>query len=367
MTELVERLLNLAIRIQQVPSPTFDEKKRAELVRGLFVEEGLLDVSMDAINNVYGRLKGSGKARPLVVSAHMDTVFPASTDLNCLRDAETIRGPGIGDNSLGVATLCGLVWALRERGITPDGDIWLVGNVGEEGLGNLRGMTALVDRFREKPLAYVVVEGTALAHVYHRAIAVQRYRVTVRTAGGHSWSDYGQPSAIHELARVVTQMTSLPLPATPRTSLNVGVIAGGTGVNVLAPDATLELDIRSESPEALDELFRRVQDIVQSANRPGVTSEMLMIGKRPAGNIPAEHPLVRLAEQCLAEQGLETTFTSGSTDANIPLSRGYPAVVIGITRGGGAHTVQEYIETAPVEKGMEQLVRFVVGVFRSMG
>ncbi|HEX8916972.1 MAG TPA: peptidase dimerization domain-containing protein, partial [Chloroflexota bacterium] len=201
----------------------------------------------------------------------------------------------------------------------------------------------------------------------HRAIAVQRYRVTVRTAGGHSWSDYGQPSAIHELARVVTQMTSLTLPGTPRTSLNVGVISGGTGVNVLASEAKLELDIRSESPEALDVLSGRVQEIVRAANRIGVTSEIQLIGKRPAGHISEKHPLVRLAEQCLAEQGLKATFTSGSTDANIPLSRGYPAVVLGITTGGGAHTVQEFIDTAPVQLGMEQLVSFVERVFGEGG
>ena len=364
---MIDRVLNLAVQIQQVPAPTFGENTRAELVRGLFVEEGLLDVSMDALHNVYGRLAGKGIARPVVVSAHLDTVFPANTDLSCSHEADRIYGPGIGDNSLGVAALFGLVWALRERGITPGGDIWLVANVCEEGLGNLRGMSALVDRFAAGVLAYLVLEGTALAHVYHRAIAVQRYRVTVRTAGGHSWSDYGQPSAIHELARVVTQMTALPLPATPRTSLNVGVISGGTGVNVLASEAKLELDIRSESAQALDGLSRRVQEIVRSANRTGVTSEMQLIGKRPAGQIPEDHPLVRLAEQCLAEQGLKATFTSGSTDANIPLSRGYPAVVLGITTGGGAHTVQEFIDTAPVQLGMEQLVSFVEKVFGDGG
>ncbi|HEX8992649.1 MAG TPA: M20/M25/M40 family metallo-hydrolase [Anaerolineales bacterium] len=367
MNDLIERLLNLAVQIQQVPAPTFAEKARAELVRGLFVKEGLLDVSMDPLHNVYGRLAGSGSARPVVVSAHLDTVFPASTDLTSSRDAERIYGPGIGDNSLGLAALFGVVWALRERGITPGGDIWLVANVGEEGLGNLRGMSALVDRFGADVLAYLVLEGTALAHVYHRAIAVQRYRIIVRTAGGHSWSDYGQPSAIHELARVVTQMTSLPVPGTPRTSLNVGVISGGTGVNVLASEARLELDIRSESPEALDGLSRRVQEIVRAANRTGVSSEMQLIGKRPAGQIAEDHPLVKLAEQCLAEQGLKATFTSGSTDANIPLSRGYPALVLGITTGGGAHTVQEFIDTAPVPLGMEQLVSFVERVSRDGG
>ncbi len=364
MNDRTERLLNLAIQIQQIPAPTFAEKARAEFVRELMVKERLLDVSMDTVDNVYGRLPGDGTGKPLIVSAHLDTVFPLETSLATTRKEDRVYGPGIGDNSLGVAALFGLLWALRQSVYKTPGDIWLVGNVGEEGLGNLRGMQALVDRFGADVLAYLVIEGTALAHVYHRAIAVQRYRVAVRTAGGHSWSDYGQPSAIHELARIVTQMTSLPLPASPRTSLNVGLISGGTGVNVLAPEATLELDVRSEDPQALDGLVRRVEEIVQAANREGVQSQMGMIGQRPAGQIAQDHPLVRLAEQCLSERGLRASFTSGSTDANIPLSRGYPALVLGITTGGSAHTVQEYIDISPIEQGIQQLVEFVQRVFR---
>jgi acetylornithine deacetylase/succinyl-diaminopimelate desuccinylase-like protein len=363
MDNHINQLLDLAIQIQQIPAPTFNERMRGEFVRGLFLKEGLLDVSMDAVDNVYGRLPGKWTGKPIIVSAHLDTVFPANTDLKHSRQADRIYGPGIGDNSLGVAALLGLPWALRDRVNTRAGDIWLVANVGEEGLGNLRGIKAVVDRFGGNVRAYLVIEGTALAHVYHRAIAVQRYRVVVRTAGGHSWSDYGQPSAIHELARLITQLTALSVPTSPRTSLNVGLISGGTGINVLAPEARLELDIRSESPEGLNVLIRRVEQVIRSINRDGVTSEMEVIGQRPAGQVAEDHPLMKLAEQCLADQGLKASFTAGSTDANIPLSYGYPALVLGITTGGGAHTIHEYIDIAPVEKGMEQLVRFVEGVF----
>ncbi len=359
----VDKLLELAIQIQQIPAPTFEEKARAAFVQQAFSREHLLDVTSDAIGNVYARLPGQGTAPPLVVSAHLDTVFPAATPLACARDGDRLQGPGIGDNSLGVAALFGLAWALREDNASLPGDVWLAANVGEEGLGNLRGMLSVVERFGPGVTGYLVIEGTALAHIYHRAIAVQRYRVMVRTAGGHSWSDYGQPSAIHELAHIVTKMTSLPLPASPRSSLNVGLISGGTGVNVLAPEAKLELDVRSESPEALDVLFRQVKEIVDSATREGVSATMEQIGKRPAGQMSEDHPLVRIAEQCLAAQGLKATFTSGSTDANIPLSRGYPSLVLGVTTGGGAHTVQEYIDVPPIEKGMAQLVCFVEKVF----
>ena len=237
MNDHTERLLDLAIRSSRSRLPPSKKDPRAEFIRDLFHEEGLLDVTVDPVHNVYGRLPGQVAGLPMIISAHLDTVFPANTNLDCTREAERVYGPGIGDNSLGVAALVGLLWLLREHGKTRAGDTWFVANVCEEGLGNLRGMTAVADRFGAEVRAYLVIEGTALAHVYHRAIAVQRYRITVHTAGGHSWSDYGQPSAIHELARIVTQMTSLPLPANPRTSLNVGLISGGTGVNVLAPEA----------------------------------------------------------------------------------------------------------------------------------
>ena len=249
--DYLDRLLVLAIRIQQIPAPTLDEKQRAEFVREQFVNEGLQDVSGDSAGNVFGRLAGKGTERPLIISAHLDTVFPRNTSLHSTRQEERIYGPGIGDNSLGVASLFGLLWLIRQRDLELAGDIWLVANVGEEGLGDLRGMKAVVERFGSEVQAYLVLEGTALGHIYHRAIGVQRYRVRMRTVGGHSWSDYGQPSAIHELAQLVTQITALPVPVSPRTTLNVGLISGGTGINVLAAEAMLELDLRSEAIEAL--------------------------------------------------------------------------------------------------------------------
>jgi len=315
--------------------------------------------NFDPANNVFARLPGKGKGKPLIVSAHTDTVFPESTSLHVTHEDGRIYGPGIGDNSLGVAALFGLLWMLRERKIELQNDVWFMANVCEEGLGDLRGMKAVVDRFGADVKAYLVLEGMSLGHIYYRAIGVRRYRVTARTAGGHSWSDYGQPSAVHEAARLVTHITTLALPVHPRTTLNVGLIQGGTGVNVLAAEATFDLDMRSESMDELSALIERVEKIIQSANKPDVKIEMEVIGSRPAGEIATHHPLVQLAQECLREQGLTATLTSGSTDANIPLSRGYPSLVLGITTGGSAHTVHEYIETDPVEKGMECLTEFV--------
>jgi acetylornithine deacetylase/succinyl-diaminopimelate desuccinylase-like protein len=216
-----------------------------------------------------------------------------------------------------------------------------------------------VERFGENVLAYLVLEGMALGHVYHRAVGVRRYRIMVRTKGGHSWSDYGQLSAIHELSKLIVQLASLELPKEPRTTLNVGKVSGGTSVNVIAPEASLELDLRSEGQAELERLIATVEKIIREAHRPGLQIESEAVGSRPAGELNADHPLIQLAQDCVREQGLDAILTTGSTDANIPLSKGFPALVLGITKGGGAHTKEEFIKTGPVAHGMEQLMSFV--------
>jgi tripeptide aminopeptidase len=366
MTNLINRILDLAVNIQQIPAPTFHEEKRAGFVRDLFAKENLSDMEMDSVGNVYARLPSTCPSpsiiRPLVVSAHIDTVFPTSIELTSFREAGRIAGPGIGDNSVGVAGLFGLVWSLRERRINLPGDLWLVANVCEEGLGDLRGMKAVVDRFGSGPAAYIVLEGMSLGSIYHRALGVRRYRITARTEGGHSWIDYGRPSAVHELTRLASRITALKLPHAPRTTLNVGTISGGTSVNTIAAEAMLELDLRSEGWDVLEKISAQVEELVREANRAGVETEAQVIGQRPAGEIPADHPLVRLAEICLQDVGFNPHLNIGSTDANQPLSRGFPAVTIGLTTGSGAHTVHEYINVDPLEKGMEQVVRLVSGI-----
>lgn len=354
-----DRLLELAIAIQQVPAPTFEERARADFVQAQFHAAGLQDISQDDLGNVYGRLAGNGPGAPLVAVAHLDTVFPNGTNLEVREEGDRVYGPGLGDNSIGVAALVELVHLVRQRKIELGGDLWLAADVGEEGLGDLRGMRAVVERFGAKVQGYLVIEGLALGHVYHRAIGVRRYRVTARTAGGHSWSDFGQPSAIHELARLVTQIAALRVPVMPRTTLNVGVISGGTTVNTLAAEAWFELDLRSENADTLAVLTEQAEQLIAAANRPGVSVEATLIGQRPAGEIAIQHPFIQLGLRCLEQQGLGGSLTSGSTDANIPLSMGIPAVVLGVTTGGGAHTKHEFIQTEPIEQGMNQLVCFV--------
>ena len=359
------RLIDLAIAIQQIPAPTFHEAERARFVQACFMEQGLADVGLDSAGNVLARLPGSTPTQAVVISAHLDTVFPLGVDLHCEREPERILAPGIGDNSLGVAGLFGLVWALRERHLDLAGDLWLVANVCEEGLGDLRGIRAAVDRFGASPLAYIILEGIALGQVYHRGLGVRRYRITVNTSGGHSWIDYGQPSAVHELTALSTRITALKLSHDPRSTLNIGIISGGSSVNTIAAEAMLELDLRSEDIGELEMLAGQVAELVRQAGRQGVSIQMELIGQRPAGEIPPDHPLVRLAQDCLRKVGIEPHLNIGSTDANLPLSRGLPAVTIGLTTGGGAHSVHEYLNLAPLEKGMEQAVELVSRVWEN--
>ena len=363
---LLDRTLDMAVAIQQIPAPTFNEGRRAQFVYERFREEGLVDLDLDSSGNVYARLPGSGSAPPLVVSAHLDTVFPEETELTLKRDSDRIAGPGIGDNSLGLAGLFFLVWALRstESGKSElAGDIWLAANTGEEGLGDLVGMRAVVDRFGERVQAYLALEGMALGQVYHRGLGVRRYRIDAETGGGHSWVDYGAPSAIHALANLVTRLAGIPLPQEPRTSLNVGIISGGTSINTIAAQAYCLLDLRSEERDTLKSLASNVEAMVGEANQSGKAAfNATLVGQRPVGALPATHPLVRLAMRCLEANGVQPYPNIGSTDANLPLSRGLPAVCLGLTTGSGAHTTSEMIETRPLRQGLGQLLDFVKSV-----
>lgn len=355
------RLLDLGIQIQQIASPTFEEAERAEFIYNQFrAEPGeLMDIHKDTVGNVLARLPGNRQAPALIISAHMDTVFPGNTDLTCRQEKDKIYGPGIGDNSLGVAGLFAILWSIREKGIKPAGDIWFVANTCEEGLGNLHGMKAIVDRFGNTPKAYLILEGTAFGYIYHKAIGVQRYKITVKTEGGHSWKDYGKPSAIHVLSDLVTKIYAIKPPSHPHTTLNVGRISGGTSINTIAAEAWLELDLRSEDNDTLGKLASQVFHLIESTQHTGTKIEIVQIGQRPSGEISPNHPIINLAKACLFEQGYEPVLISGSTDANIPLSRNCPALVLGLTQGAGAHTIHEYIETNYLDAGLEHILQFI--------
>ncbi|MCA9968714.1 MAG: M20/M25/M40 family metallo-hydrolase [Anaerolineales bacterium] len=355
--------VDLIIAIQQVPAPTFAEAERAAFVEARMRALGLADVAQDGLHNVYGRIPGRiPAARPVIVSAHTDTVFDAGVDLQVRRETHRVHGPGIGDNSAGVAGLLLLAQALRRHGLQPRADVWLVANVGEEGMGDLRGMRAVTERFGERA-TYVVVEGGLFGQVCHQGIAVRRFRIDVTGPGGHSWGSFGTPSAIHVLGRLIAGIDGLSVPDAPRTTYNVGVIEGGTTINSIARTASLWLDLRSEAGAALAELETAVRQIIAGlAQRfPDVRIETVLVGDRPAGQVARSEPVVAWAEAALRAVGFtDVSYIAGSTDTNIPLSRGIPAVCIGLARSGNAHRPDEYLDTRQLPQGLSQLLLLVL-------
>ncbi len=353
----LERIVAQALTFQAIPSPTFEEGARASYLHGQFVRLGLEQVHLDGVGNVLGRL-GPCDAPALVACAHLDSVFRRMEVIPARRTGDLLTGPGIGDNAVGLAALLELAHDLSDQPI--GGCVWLVGTVGEEGLGNLRGMHSLMEGLGALARAYLVIEGMSLGNVYHRGLPARRLRIRVRTRGGHSWTHAGRPSAVHEIIRLAQQLLLIPLPSRPRTSLNLGLLEGGTAINAIAAQALLEIDLRSEDENVVAglEAAVRLQADAQASSDVRVESES--IGSRPGGGIPADHPLVVAAVGCLRAQGVQDVHLgAGSTDASAPLSLGVPAVCVGVTRGSMAHTQDESIEIAPIAQGYAALLQTV--------
>ncbi len=358
-TRQVENI-NLIQAIQQIPAPTFAEADRAAFVESQMLALGLQDVRQDDLHNVYGRFPGQHRRTPLIITAHLDTVFPLETDLRIRENGRLLSGPGIGDNSTGVAGLLLLAKSLIENQIKLTNDVWLVANVCEEGLGDLRGIRAVVEKFGQSA-KYIIVEGGLFGQISHQAIGVRRFRLEVSGPGGHSWGSFGAASAIHVLGHLISAIDKLPVPVSPRTTYNVGIIEGGTSINTIAQSAALQLDLRSEEPSALQQLVDSVTDIVQQTNQlrrdDGIHVTMTAIGSRPPGQISRHTALVKTAVDALHYVGSQgITFMMGSTDANVPLSKGFTAVVLGLTESGNAHRLDEFIDPTRLPDGLSQLL-----------
>ncbi len=361
---LAQWVVDEALRIQQIAAPTFHEKERALYVANRFRELLLDDISIDDLNNVYGRMPGKQSDAALLVFAHTDTVFSADTNLSIRRRGDLIYGPGIGDNSVGVAGMLGAIKSIQESGRAPECDIWFVADSCEEGLGDLRGAKAAYARLQGQVRAVINLEGLALGHVYNAGIAVHRLRISAKTEGGHSWLHHGRPSATQAIMQLGYQISSLELPVSPRTTCNIGMIDGGHAINAIATEASLWLDMRSVDARALADLRQGVGRLVQHSRRDGLQFEVETVGERPAGSIADDHELARGALAALAEIGINGSLETASTDGNVPLSQGCPAVTIGITRGGNAHRLDEYIEVAPIRFGLKQLITLVLASAR---
>ena len=252
--------------------------------------------------------------------------------------------------------MLGLIAILQKLNLQPTCDVWFVANTREEGLGDLGGMKAVFQQLRLHIQYVINLEGMAYGHVYHAGIAVRRLHITAQAEGGHSWLNFGRTSAIHGIMELGAQITRLRPSKSPRTTFNIGIIEGGQSINTIAAEAGLWLDLRSEESAALTRFEREVRKLVEATSKPNLTFNIDVVGDRPAGSIPTSHELVQAALAALEQTGVKGTLENGSTDANVPLAAGCPAVTIGITRGGNAHRSDEYIEVSPVASGMRQLL-----------
>ena len=329
-------------RITEIPAPPYKEKVRAEYFLKRMQELGFKDASIDSEGNVIALRKGSGGGRPkLVVSAHLDTVFPEGTDVTVKEKDGVILAPGIGDDSRGLAALLSLIKCINANELTTVGDVMFVGTVGEEELGNLRGVKALF-RDHSDIDGFISIDGLGITRVVNQATGSHRYEMIFRGPGGHSFQEFGLPSAIHAMGRAIAKISDLQTPSDPKTTFTVGTVTGGTSVNAIAAEARMTVDMRSNSTEELLKLEARLLDLVKQAvaeenarwNSDKMTVEIKLIGDRPAGIVPIDSPIVQATQRAVTviTRAPRVTFAGSSTDSNLAMSQGIPAVTIG---GGG--------------------------------
>lgn len=352
----------------RVPAPTFLEQQRAEWMAAQFRSFGC-HTQIDRAGNVLAALKPFGDGPYVALTAHLDTVIAPRLKEDIQADAAgVLHGPGVSDNGAGLAALLAIARALT-LGPMPEGEaeLLLVANVGEEGEGNLAGMRYLCGK---SPLAaalrsFVVLDGAATDHITAEALGSRRFELTFTGPGGHSWSDFGTGNPVHALARAVARLADIRLNGAPRASLNVGVMEGGTGVNAIAAQARAKIDIRSESNAKISELVALLEQVAEQAqeteNQRATTGKVAMklreIGSRPAGKLPADSPLLRHLRTVDAHLGIRSSLEAASTDANIPLSLGLPALSIGAGgQGGGAHTWQEWFNPEGRDLGLKRIL-----------
>lgn len=363
-------------RLCEIPAPPFEEKVRAEYYRQKFVELGLKDVKIDREGNVHGTRPGR-KATPfLVFSAHLDTVFPAGTNTKVTRTGTILKAPGIADDCRGLAVLLAVVRGLNEGRLQTEGTVIFVGTVGEEGLGDLRGVRHLFEHeLKGKITHFVSLDGTGLGAA-DGAVGSYRYRVTFKAAGGHSYGQFGLVNPIHALGRAIQKLAELDVPDEPKTTFNVGVIEGGTSVNSIAHTAVFEVDMRSVSAEELDKVDGKFRAAVEAAvkeenafwdkrtknptarvtNRGSpVTADIKRVGLRPTGKVKADAPILEAVRRADAALGIKSSFSAGSTDSNIPISLGIPAVTLRSGGdGSGNHALNEQFDSKESYRGTQR-------------
>ena len=370
-----EAITEEQIRFCSIPAPPFGERERAEYLSEKFSSLGLTEVEIDEEGNCLGLIKGTSLSPLLVVSAHLDTVFSAETDFSVTRSGKRLLAPGISDDGCGLVALVALARAIQTEKIRTEGSILFVGTVGEEGEGNLRGVRYLLTRGRwaSKVDAFLSFDGPGVDRITNRALGSRRYRVEISGPGGHSWGDFGLPNPVHALARAVAKLAGYPLPREPRTTFNVGRIEGGTSINSIPEKAAMDVDLRSGADaelRRLDSFFRRAvkqaADEENATRRPGdplLEPKVDLIGERPSGETPSDSPLVEFALEATRILGVEPRLDQSSTDSNLPISLGIPAITLGAGGTSGAsHTLAEWYDPTDRELGLKRALLVILGI-----
>jgi tripeptide aminopeptidase len=349
------------IELTQIPAPPFKETVRGLEFKKRLEALGLRTVRIDSAGNVIAERKGVGSGPTVVIAGHLDTVFPEGTDVSVKQDGDKLRAPGIGDDDRGLAVVLAVARAFEKTGIQTGGTIYFVGDVGEEGPGNLRGMRQLFTKELKGKVDYFISVDDAGLGIASRAVGSHRYRISYKGPGGHSYGAFGIPNPIHALGRAISAIADIQVPSTPKTTFNVGVIEGGTSVNSISGSASMEVDMRSEDPASLAAVDTKVQRIIRSAlaaengrwtsaaaAKARLTLTVDTIGIRPTGSQLDAAPIVQSAIASGKALGFTASTTASSTDANLPISLGIPA--IRINGGGtseGAHSLGEWYSDGP--------------------
>lgn len=364
-------IVRLQVELAQIPAPTGDEAARGRRVAALLAAAGLADVGVDDAGNVSGVRRGAGAgAAPVVVCAHLDTVFPHGTPLAVRREGSRLVGPGIGDNGRGLAVMLALAQELDGVRVRTRRPVLFVATTGEEGGGDLRGAKALFAGPAADAHAAVILDGAGDERVVHAALGSRRFRLVYEGPGGHSWAAFGMANPVHAAGAATARLARIALPAPPRCTLSVTRIGGGLSVNAIPESAWLEVDVRSTSAAQLDRLGAEVAAVAHAAaasenaararGTPPLTLSVAVIGDRPSGELPARHRLVRAAFEATRLVGRDPSGTAASTDANVPIGRGIPAVAIGAGgRGGGAHTVAEWYDNTDGPLGVARALTLI--------
>lgn len=368
------RMLDLQVHVCEIPAPPFKEEARGRELARLFGELGLRDVRTDKAGNVIGVRPGKAAHPNLVFSAHLDTVFPEGTDVKVTRDGDVMKAPGIGDDCRGLAVMLGVIRALNEGRVETPGTITFVADVGEEGLGDLRGMKSLFyDSLKGQVDKFISVDGIGLG-VTHIGVGSNRYKVTFKGPGGHSYGAFGMANPIQAMGRAIAKIDAIQVPTQPKTTFNVGRVGGGTSINAIPFEAWMEVDMRSADPAALKEVDAKFNAAVKEAvaeenarwnNRSPVSASAELVGVRPAGQTPKDSPIVQTALAVSRAMQIDEVLREGSTDSNVPMNLGIPAITIsGGGSGSGAHSLNETFNVKDSWRGTQRAVLLAVALAR---